>query len=95
MGTTASSSSSGVSIESPFVTALERYCDGLAGYQLRILGNSAVAEPLRRSLACRVLALFVRHASMVRPIDDNGRQRLARDAAQVSTFKTSPPLRLL
>lgn len=69
--------------ESPFAAALERYCEGLAGYQLRVLGTSTVAETVRKALASRVLTLFVRHASMVRPLDDSGRQRLARDAAQV------------
>ncbi len=74
-------------IESPFLSALERYCDGLAGHQFRLLGGAAVAEPLRRALASRVLALFVRHACMVRPVDDAGRQRLARDAAQVRAMR--------
>jgi hypothetical protein len=76
-------SSSANSVDSTFLAALERYCDGLATHQLRLLGSAPVAEPLRRSLASRVLSLFVRHACMVRPLDDAGRQRLARDAAQV------------
>ena len=77
------SSSSTGGVDSYFIAALEKYCDGVAGYQLRLLGTSSIAERIRRSLATRVLTLFVRHACMVRPIDDGGRQRLARDAAQV------------
>lgn len=34
-------------------------------------------------LACRCLELFVRHASLLRPIGDGGKLRLAADFAQV------------
>lgn len=82
--TSAPVQTSGAAPGCPSIAALERYCDGLAGYQLRVLGASSVAEPLRRALAARVLTLFVRHAALIRPLDDIGRQRLARDASQVS-----------
>jgi hypothetical protein len=78
------SDAASIASESPTLASLERYCDGIAGHQLRLLGGASIAEPIRRALAARVLTLFVRHACLLRPIDDAGRHRLAREAAQVS-----------
>jgi len=82
--------------ESPFAAALERYCEGLAGYQLRVLGTSTVAETVRKALAfvfllylCDTQAWF--DLSMTLGVSD-----LHADAAQVRPlYWPSPFIQLL
>jgi hypothetical protein len=79
-----SSSSSTISQgESEWVTSLESCATGLASNQLLLLPQGNVGDAVRGMLCSRVLRLFNRHACLVRPLDDTGRMRLARDCAQL------------
>ena len=79
-----SSSSSTLSQgESEWVTSLESCATGLASNQLLLLPQGNVGDAVRGMLCSRLLRLFNRHACLVRPLDDAGRMRLARDCAQL------------
>ena len=68
---------------SEYVASLEAAAEALSTHQLALLPAGAVADAVRAALARRVLTLFVRHAALVRPMDESGRLRLARDGAAV------------
>lgn len=70
-------------LESEYVQQLDVACSRLASMQLTLLPAGYVADTIRAGLATRVLALFVRNACLIRPMDDTGRLRITKDAAQV------------
>lgn len=43
---------------------------------------------LTERMACRVLVFFVRHASLVRPLSNDGKLRLAKVDARLFTYVT-------
>jgi len=69
--------------ESEWITTLESCSTGLASNQLLLLPQGNVADAVRGMICSRILRLFNRHACLVRPLDDAGRMRLARDCAQL------------
>ncbi|XWS35298.1 hypothetical protein CRYUN_Cryun21dG0114000 [Craigia yunnanensis] len=46
-------------------------------------GTETICTRLVRSMASRVLLLFIRHASLVRPLSESGKLRMARDMAEL------------
>ncbi|KAJ8534531.1 hypothetical protein K7X08_016259 [Anisodus acutangulus] len=46
-------------------------------------GSETICTRLVRSMASRVLIFFIRHASLVRPLSESGKLRLARDMAEL------------
>ncbi|XP_044502086.1 conserved oligomeric Golgi complex subunit 5-like [Mangifera indica] len=46
-------------------------------------GTETICTRLVRSMASRVLIFFIRHASLVRPLSESGKLRLARDMAEL------------
>lgn len=46
-------------------------------------GGDLIATALTREMAARVLAFFVRHAALLRPLSEAGKLRLARDMAEL------------
>ncbi|XP_022722328.1 conserved oligomeric Golgi complex subunit 5 isoform X2 [Durio zibethinus] len=46
-------------------------------------GTETICTRLARSMASRVLILFIRHASLVRPLSESGKLRMARDMAEL------------
>lgn len=46
-------------------------------------GTEMICTRLVRNMASRVLIFFIRHASLVRPLSESGRLRLARDMAEL------------
>ncbi|XVF37671.1 hypothetical protein REPUB_Repub20aG0029700 [Reevesia pubescens] len=46
-------------------------------------GTETICTRLVRSMASRVLILFIRHASLVRPLSESGRLRMVRDMAEL------------
>ncbi|KAL3355904.1 hypothetical protein AABB24_016855 [Solanum stoloniferum] len=46
-------------------------------------GSETICTTLVRSMASRVLIFFIRHASLVRPLSESGKLRLARDMAEL------------
>lgn len=69
------------SSESEYVTSLEGHASALTSHQLALLPPGHLSDVIRCTLAGRCLGLWVRLACLVRPLDDHGRMRLARDAA--------------
>ncbi|XWS22209.1 hypothetical protein CRYUN_Cryun29cG0014600 [Craigia yunnanensis] len=49
----------------------------------RTTGTETICMRLVRSMASRVLILFIRHASLVRPLSESGKLRMARDMAEL------------
>ncbi|PWA87139.1 conserved oligomeric Golgi complex subunit 5 [Artemisia annua] len=47
------------------------------------IGTETICTRLVRSMASRVLMLFIRHASLVRPLSESGKLRMARDMAEL------------
>ncbi|KAF9687007.1 hypothetical protein SADUNF_Sadunf02G0049100 [Salix dunnii] len=48
-----------------------------------IAGTETICTQLVRSMASRVLIFFIRHASLVRPLSESGKLRMARDMAEL------------
>ncbi|XP_010278476.1 PREDICTED: conserved oligomeric Golgi complex subunit 5 [Nelumbo nucifera] len=46
-------------------------------------GTETICTRLLRSMASRVLIFFIRHASLVRPLSESGKLRMARDMAEL------------
>lgn len=46
-------------------------------------GTDTICTQLVRTMASRVLIFFIRHASLVRPLSESGRLRMARDMAEL------------
>lgn len=46
-------------------------------------GSETICTRLVRSMASRVLIFFIRHASLVRPLSESGKLRMARDMAEL------------
>ncbi|KAK6925640.1 hypothetical protein RJ641_007359 [Dillenia turbinata] len=46
-------------------------------------GSESICTSLVRNLASRVLVYFIRHASLVRPLSESGKLRMARDMAEI------------
>lgn len=46
-------------------------------------GTETICTRLVRSMASRVLIFFIRHASLVRPLSESGKLRMARDMAEL------------
>lgn len=46
-------------------------------------GAETICTQLVRSMASRVLVFFIRHASLVRPLSESGKLRMARDMAEL------------
>ncbi|KAL1560540.1 Conserved oligomeric Golgi complex subunit [Salvia divinorum] len=46
-------------------------------------GTETICTRLVRSMASRILVFFVRHASLVRPLSESGKLRMARDMAEL------------
>ncbi|KDP43399.1 hypothetical protein JCGZ_26554 [Jatropha curcas] len=46
-------------------------------------GTETICTQLVRSMASRVLTFFIRHASLVRPLSESGKLRMARDMAEL------------
>ncbi|KAJ4833599.1 Conserved oligomeric Golgi complex subunit [Turnera subulata] len=46
-------------------------------------GGESICTQLVRSMASRVLTFFIRHASLVRPLSESGKLRMARDMAEL------------
>ncbi|GAV79265.1 COG5 domain-containing protein [Cephalotus follicularis] len=46
-------------------------------------GTETICSRLIRSMASRVLIFFIRHASLVRPLSESGKLRMARDMAEL------------
>ncbi|KAM1373709.1 hypothetical protein ACFX2I_024376 [Malus domestica] len=47
------------------------------------VGTETICTRLVRSMAARVLIFFIRHASLVRPLSESGKLRMARDMAEL------------
>ncbi|XP_011082901.1 conserved oligomeric Golgi complex subunit 5 [Sesamum indicum] len=47
------------------------------------VGTETICSRLVRSMASRVLTFFIRHASLVRPLSESGKLRMARDMAEL------------
>ncbi|KAJ0755566.1 putative oligomeric Golgi complex subunit 5 protein [Helianthus annuus] len=47
------------------------------------IGTETICTRLVRSMASRVLIFFIRHASLVRPLSESGKLRMARDMAEL------------
>ncbi|XP_057461673.1 LOW QUALITY PROTEIN: conserved oligomeric Golgi complex subunit 5-like [Actinidia eriantha] len=47
------------------------------------MGTENICTRLTRSMASRVLRYFIRHASLVRPLSESGKLRMARDMAEL------------
>ncbi|KAL9999915.1 putative oligomeric Golgi complex subunit 5 protein [Helianthus debilis subsp. tardiflorus] len=47
------------------------------------IGTESICTRLVRSMASRVLIFFIRHASLVRPLSESGKLRMARDMAEL------------
>ncbi|KAM7252503.1 hypothetical protein ACFE04_024386 [Oxalis oulophora] len=47
------------------------------------VGPETICTRLARSMASRVLTFFIRHASLVRPLSESGKLRMARDMAEL------------
>lgn len=47
------------------------------------VGTETICTRLVRSMASRVLIFFIRHASLVRPLSESGKLRMARDMAEL------------
>ncbi|KAJ6685132.1 CONSERVED OLIGOMERIC GOLGI COMPLEX COMPONENT 5 [Salix purpurea] len=48
-----------------------------------VAGTETICTQLVRSMASRVLIFFIRHASLVRPLSESGKLRMARDMAEL------------
>ncbi|KAL9229884.1 hypothetical protein vseg_005301 [Gypsophila vaccaria] len=46
-------------------------------------GSESIATKLARGMASRLLMFFIRHASLVRPLSESGKLRMARDMAEL------------
>lgn len=46
-------------------------------------GTESISTKLARGMASRVLMFFIRHASLVRPLSESGKLRMARDMAEL------------
>ncbi|KAK9691342.1 hypothetical protein RND81_09G191000 [Saponaria officinalis] len=46
-------------------------------------GSESISTKLARGMASRVLMFFIRHASLVRPLSESGKLRMARDMAEL------------
>lgn len=57
----------------------------LASYSTHALstGTETICTTLVRRMASRVLVFFIRHASLVRPLSESGKLRMARDMAEL------------
>ncbi len=80
---TSLSSATASTAESEWLTVLESYASGCASHQLVLLPRTALADTVRNALAGRMMTFFVQQLCLLRPIDDSGRLRLARDCAQL------------
>jgi hypothetical protein len=49
----------------------------------RAVGTETICTRLVRNMASRVLIFFIRHASLVRPLSESGKLRMARDMAEL------------
>ncbi|WCJ24868.1 Conserved oligomeric Golgi complex subunit 5 [Euphorbia peplus] len=49
----------------------------------RTAGTESICTQFVRSMASRVLTFFIRHASLVRPLSESGKLRMARDMAEL------------
>lgn len=47
------------------------------------IGTETICTRLVRSMASRVLIFFIRHASLIRPLSESGKLRMARDMAEL------------
>lgn len=77
---------------SPYMEELQKCILHFRGEFLsRLLPSTTIAAPgtenictrLVRSMASRVLVFFIRHASLVRPLSESGKLRMARDMAEL------------
>ena len=66
-----------------WLSRLDALAAALASAQISSLPPGAVADAVRGALPARLHALFVRHAVLVPPADENSRLRLARAAGTV------------
>ncbi|XP_021735289.1 conserved oligomeric Golgi complex subunit 5-like [Chenopodium quinoa] len=48
-----------------------------------VTGTESISTKLARGMASRVLMFFIRHASLVRPLSESGKLRMARDMAEL------------
>jgi len=69
--------------DSPYLTTFENAVASLRKEHLEKLPvEYIVITQMCQALQARVVSMFTRHVSMVRPLDSNGRLRLVRDLAQ-------------
>ncbi|KGN46824.1 conserved oligomeric Golgi complex subunit 5 [Cucumis sativus] len=78
---------------SPYMEELQKYILHFRGEFLSrllpssknatISGTENICTQLVRSMASRVLIFFIRHASLVRPLSESGKLRMARDMAEL------------
>ncbi|KAJ6337163.1 hypothetical protein OIU76_006937 [Salix suchowensis] len=67
-----------------FFTFAPSFCLGSYLQQrATIAGTETICTQLVRSMASRVLIFFIRHASLVRPLSESGKLRMARDMAEL------------
>lgn len=66
-----------------YMKELQGFINRVAMDYVAIYQPSAIIKENVHMLACRCLELFVRHASLLRPIGDGGKLRLAADFAQM------------
>ncbi|XP_051152031.1 conserved oligomeric Golgi complex subunit 5 [Andrographis paniculata] len=52
------------------------------------VGTETICTRLVKSMASRVLIFFIRHASLIRPLSESGKLRLARDMAEIELAVT-------
>jgi hypothetical protein len=55
----------------------------LLSYSKNSASSSTISTQLVKSMASRVLIFFIRHASLVRPLSESGKLRMARDMAEL------------
>ncbi|EDV25887.1 uncharacterized protein TRIADDRAFT_24290, partial [Trichoplax adhaerens] len=68
---------------SSFIKDIQRFTDRIKGDYLARLDCIEIVDEMLNSLASRVLELFIRHISLVRPISDAGKLKIAADMAQM------------
>lgn len=78
---------------SPYMEELQRYISHFrkeflskllpSSAKVISIGTETICTRLVRSMASRVLMLFIRHASLVRPLSESGKLRMARDMAEL------------
>ncbi|XP_065197441.1 conserved oligomeric Golgi complex subunit 5-like [Sycon ciliatum] len=74
---------------SGYISELKNFIGRVADEHIRPFENKEFCKGQLTELSVRVLELFVRHVSLIRPLEESGRLQLAADIAQVE-FAVAP-----